>query len=323
MKSPGKQINGCYKCNSKQFGFKKDIKGKKYLTFCLDCEAINRKIINQCPYCKSTDYEKWGKDVRNFSAVQCVKCELVYLKNPLSDKVQSLYYKNYSTNIHQKKEIKKKQRSIMYKQELNYLINCVEDFKKIKTVLDVGCGGGYFLDLFKKKGKKTYGLEVGDEAYLTAKKKHKMYYGDFDERSNINMKFDLIVMRGVVEHVDYPKKYVSFAQKLLKKSGYILITATPNLDSICAKIFKERWTLHSPESHILHLKESHVDKLFPKKKYMKAGSGSFYLNTPYENFSKDISVISKEIKKQKKGLESNTVSPPFFNNMMTVVYKKK
>ena len=38
----------------------------------------------------------------------------------------------------------------MYKHELNYLIETADNFKKIKDVLDIGCGGGFFLDLLKK-----------------------------------------------------------------------------------------------------------------------------------------------------------------------------
>ena len=150
-----------------------------------------------------------------------------------------------------------------------------------------------------------------------------MFYGEFNKKLNIKKKFDLIVMRGVIEHVDNPKKYISYAQKILKKSGYILISATPNLDCIAAEIFKERWTQHRPESHILHLKESHVDQLFSKNNFIKVGSKSLYLNTPYEDFFKDISLILKELKKQKKGLKSDLRSPAFFGNMMTLIYKKK
>ncbi len=323
MQIKKKQIKGCYSCGSKILKLEKDIRGKKYAKTCSICNTINRKIINYCPYCNSIDYEKWGENVRNFSSVKCKKCKIVYLKNPLSNDAQSLYYKNYLNNVHQKKNVKKKQRTIMYKHELDYLIDSIEDFTKINDVLDVGCGGGYFLDLFKKKRKKTYGVEVGLDSYLTAKKKHTMFYGEFNEKLNIKKKFDLIVMRGVIEHVDDPKQYVHYAQKILKKSGYILITATPNLDCISAEIFKERWTQHRPESHILHLKESHVDQLFSKKKFTKYGSKSLYLNTPYENFFKDISIILKEIQKQKKGIKSSLTSPAFFGNMMTLIYKKK
>ena len=316
-----KKIYGCYNCFAKLVPLKKS-KSPFYPVICSKCKTINRKIINNCLFCGSKNSEPWGKPVRNFFSVKCKNCNIVYIKNPLLKKVQSLFYENYLKNVHQKKQIKKKQRSIMYKIELNYLISCIKNFKKIKNVLDVGCGGGYFLDLLKKIKKKTFGVEAGRDSFLEAKKKHKMFYGEFNEKLNIKHKFDLIVMRGVIEHVSYPKKYAYYGQKLLKKNGYLFITATPNLDSIAARIFKERWTLHRPESHILHLSEGHVDKLFPRKKFTKVGSKSLYLDTPYENFEQDIKRISKEITSQNKGNNSHQESPPFFGSMMTVVYKK-
>ncbi len=314
-----KKIKGCYNCFSKLLPLKKD---KKYPVICSKCKTVNRKIIRDCLYCGSKNSEPWGKPVRNFYSVKCKNCNIVYIKNPLSEKVQSLFYKNYLKNVHQKKQIKKKQRSIMYKIELDYLISCIKNFQKIEKVLDVGCGGGYFLDLLKKNKKKTFGVEVGKDSYLEAKKKHKMFYGEFNEKLKIKTKFYLIVMRGVIEHVTNPKKYVYYGQKLLKKNGYLFITATPDLDSVAARIFKERWTLHRPESHILHLTEGHVDKLFLPKKFTKVGSKSLYLDTPYENFNNDIKRISNEIISQKKGNISVKESPPFFGSMMTVVYKK-
>lgn len=323
MKIKSKQINGCLNCNEKSFHFENDILKKKYPTTCKKCGIKNRKIINCCPYCKSKKYSKWGSEIRQFYSVKCSECLIVYIKNPLSSEAQNLYYSNYATNVHQKKDYKVKQRSIMYKQELNYFKNKVEDFDKIKNILDVGCGGGFFLDLFKKYKKKTYGVEVSNDSYEIAKKKHNMYYGKFDNKLKLNIKFDLIIMRGVVEHVENPKGYLKKAQKNLKKGGYLFISATPNLDCISADIYKERWTQHRPESHILHLSESHIDKVFSNKEFIKIDSHSFYLNTPYENFKDDINKISLEIKKQQKGLKSNTVSPAFFGNMMTLIYKKR
>ena len=112
MEIKKRHVDGCIKCNSKILKFEKDIKGKKYPTTCKNCKTILRKIVNYCPYCKSKSYEKWGEKVRNFYSVKCKNCELVYLKNPLSNKTQSLYYKNYATNVHQKGNLKNKQRSI-------------------------------------------------------------------------------------------------------------------------------------------------------------------------------------------------------------------
>ena len=322
MEIKKKQIEAFLNCGCKKFEYKSDIKKIKYPFKCSKCGIINRKTINYCPYCKSKRYKKWGNPVRNFYAVECATCYAVYLKNPLSNEAQSLYYKNYAKNVHQKRDIKVKQRSEMYKQEVDFLIKNVKNFRKINDILDVGCGGGFLLDVFKKLKKNTFGIEVGLDSYEIAKKKHKMYYGNFDKKLSINRKFDIIIMRGVIEHVDDPKSYVYLSQKMLKKNGYILISATPDLNAISAKIFKERWTQHRPESHLIHLSEDHVDKLFSKKYFTKVGSKSFYIGSPYENFADDINVISSELKKQKSNSKSNLISPAFFGNMMTLIYKK-
>jgi len=322
MRIKHKTIKGCAKCGSIDFTSQKDLAGKSYPTTCKNCETVNRKIVNQCPYCKSKKYSKWGKEIRNFYAVECADCSLVYLKNPLNDKMQNLYYSKYATYVHQKLNIKKKQRKVMYQIELDYFIKCVNNFNKLKEVLDVGCGGGFFLDLIKKYKKKTYGLEISEDSYEIAKKKHKMYFGKFNKKIFKKKKFDLIILRGVLEHVPNPKKYIYNAQKILKKNGYVFITATPDIKSISANLFKERWTQHRPESHILHLGENHIDNLFPKRNYQKIGSKHLYLNTPYENFESDIKKIYLEIIRKEKKIKSKIISPAFFGNMMTLVFKK-
>lgn len=314
-------IDGCFSCNSR-LAPKYNKKIKSFPRVCVKCKTINRTIVKNCPYCKSKKYEMWGRPVRNFFSAKCNSCGIVYIKNPLSNEGQNLFYKYYLTNVHQKEKVKNKQRSKMYRLELDFLIKNMINFKKTKDILDVGCGGGYFLDLLKKEGKKTHGIEVGTDSYLVAKRKHKMYFGEFGHKLKIKKKFDLIIFRGVIEHVKNPTGYVLKAQKLLKRGGYIFITATPNLDCAAAKIFKERWSLHRPESHLLHLSEEHVDKIFNKKSFLKVASKSFYLDTPYENLEKDLVLILNEIRKQKRKIKSDKISPAFFESMMTVLFKK-
>ena len=57
------------------------------------------------------------------------------------------------------------------------LVNKIEKKKNLKnrTVLDIGCNDGSLLDIFKKKGAVTFGIEPTN-AYLEAEKKgHKVY----------------------------------------------------------------------------------------------------------------------------------------------------
>ena len=74
--------------------------------------------------------------------------------------------------------------------------------------------------------------------------------------------------------------------------------------------------------HILHLSEEHVDEIFKTKSFIKVASKSFYLDTPYENFERDLVSILNEIKEKKKKIKSKNISPAFFESMMSVIYKK-
>lgn len=96
----------------------------------------------------------------------------------------------------------------------------IRSFVSGGCVLDVGCSGGQFLDYFKKSGYDCYGIEYGKEAAQEAAKKHKVYEGDFLYYSQ-NIKFDLIIFRGVIEHIPNPRLYLNKAIQLLSDQAHI------------------------------------------------------------------------------------------------------
>ena len=101
----------------------------------------------------------------------------------------------------------------MYQLEFSWILPYIKKITGLymPKVLDVGCSGGYFLDIFKEHGFNTFGIEYGDEAVREASRKHKVFKGTFPEIA-LTDQFDLIIFRGVIEHVPNPVSY-------LKKSG--------------------------------------------------------------------------------------------------------
>ena len=101
---------------------------------------------------------------------------------------------------------------------------------KNKTVLEVGCGTGFFAFLAKKAGaKKVVGVDYSNEAIRLAKKNHSLsglefYCRDFQK---IRGKFDVIVSLGVIEHIDSPIKALRQLKNLLAKNGHLIIVC-PN-----------------------------------------------------------------------------------------------
>ncbi len=274
--------------------------------------------LKECPWCASTKHESWGEPVRKFQAVRCRNCELIFIKNRLNETGLNKYYADYLSHVHQANDLLNQQRSVMYQLEFDLIARYLPRKAKI---LDVGCSGGYFLDLFSVRGHKCYGVEFGDEAAKEAAKKYTVWLGKFSELA-IPKKFDLIIFRGVIEHVPYPKTYLKKALSLLKEGGLIYITSTPNADAFCCDLFKENWGLHVPEPHLMHFRPRHFDAYFGKKGLRKVTQHFFYQETPYANIEEDALKVAEAIRCRRTGDKIDFKSPAFWGNMLSLVYCK-
>lgn len=277
-------------------------------------------FLEKCPWCFSRKRKKWGNGINGFKTMNCLSCGLIYVTNPLNIKGLQKLYSKYLTNMHTKNRDMVTKRRKMYKIEFEFVNNFMNQKKK-NIVLDIGCSGGYFLDLFQKARYECYGVEFGEEAAKVAAKKYKIWYGNFADMS-IDVKFNLIIFRGVIEHVSSPRIYLQKAMSLLKKNGLIYITSTPNGSSFCANLFREKWNQHDPRFHLMHFSPKHFDEFFQRNKYQKIAEAAFYTETPYASVVNDAKLVLKAILKDEKKKKINFTSPAFFGNMMSLVYRK-
>ena len=273
--------------------------------------------LQNCPWCESDSYKTWGRTVRGFKSVKCRTCGLIYVKNRLNETGLQKYYGDYLSKVHQVDAMLNKQRTLMYELEFSL----IHKYMKGGSVLDVGCSGGYFLDMFSKNGYECFGVEFGKEAASEAKEKYKVWDGNICN-IKINRNFDLIIFRGVIEHISYPKAYLDKAVSLLNSGAMVYITSTPNRDAFCCNLFKEMWNQHEPEAHLMHFGPSHFDQYFSKHNMTKVVEHNFYEDTPYANIDKDILNVAKAIKAKASRKKIDFRSPAFWGNMMSLIYKK-
>lgn len=281
-------------------------------------ESSDYEILTECPWCCSTAYEKWGERLRNFDTVQCQDCGLIYVKNRLNDNGLQKYYSGYLSRVRSVATQLNEQRKVIYEVEFHL----IHKYAKTTNVLDVGCSGGYFLDLFHKQGYECFGVEFDEEAVNEAKKKYQVWCGKFDELE-IDKRFDLIIFRGVIEHIPDPKTYLDKAVSLLNPEGYVYITSTPNADAFCCDLFKEMWNQHVPEAHLMHFNPRHFDTYFEAHGFSKIFQFCFYEETPYANVEEDILQVTKAIQLKRQGKPIEFSSPAFWGNMLSLIYQKR
>jgi SAM-dependent methyltransferase len=124
------------------------------------------------------------------------------------------------------------------------------------NVLDVGCGGGDFLDLARTAGLRTFGLELNPTAAEKARAKGHEIFNQLLHDIPANAcpgGFDLITLFQVLEHVPDPIGIIAQASARLKSGGYISI-AVPSKTGICRFLpwdpaqwpphHISRWNLH-------------------------------------------------------------------------------
>lgn len=96
-----------------------------------------------------------------------------------------------------------------------------------KSILDLGCGNGFFTKYFKKYDKRIVGVDgsiYGLKQALMAGFDECWQVKDFNsDPIELHEKFDLIICKDVMEHLLFPDQFLQNATKLLSPNGRLLV----------------------------------------------------------------------------------------------------
>jgi 2-polyprenyl-3-methyl-5-hydroxy-6-metoxy-1,4-benzoquinol methylase len=199
-----------------------------------------------CPLCasdKSFDLTKLFSS-KDMPVCICKKCSLVYLNPRHSNEWYESYYKNSSLRVddnNRRKEIalyEEKQYQIKGKSVLNFISsNCNIEIDRM-SVLEVGCTSGGILRYFKDSGAASVAGVDPESEYVDYGKNLSginIYNGFLDEfYKNNKDKYNVIIMRHVVEHLFDPLTNLELVNSLLDEDG-VLFVETPSLYSMGIK----------------------------------------------------------------------------------------
>lgn len=133
-----------------------------------------------------------------------------------------------------------------------YLELIEQAYGKKGRMLDIGAATGFFLDIARKRGWETAGVEPSDHAAAMGRAKGiDVRTGTLDALEAPDHSFDVITMWDVIEHVPEPRETLRQVRRLLRPGGIVAIN-TPDADSLWARVMGMRWHLIVPPEH-LHL----------------------------------------------------------------------
>jgi 2-polyprenyl-3-methyl-5-hydroxy-6-metoxy-1,4-benzoquinol methylase len=113
-----------------------------------------------------------------------------------------------------------------------------------KRLLDVGCGGGWFLRIARQLGAETFGIEPSVHgAEQTRRSGIEVFNGTMETYLSENgdtRKFDIITANHVIEHAPDPVATFRQITRLLLPGGLIWISV-PNARSYFSRTLGDRW----------------------------------------------------------------------------------
>ena len=244
-----------------------------------------------CKICSYKSVEKlnikFNYNNKKFSIFHCYNCEAAVTYPFLSEANLKHLYKSGKG---QDNSNKKKLNIIMHYLrtffiEFFYLKKIKKIFpRKNNSVLDFGCGDGYLGLSLKKSFSKVYFSDFDSSNNNLHSPKNNLFYIPLKKVFIDNKKFDLIILRHVLEHMPNPKIIIHKLSKLLNKNGKILIEVPAfSIDYFWMKVFKESYFQWEIPFHLFHFSPKSIKILFQKNFRIKFLNYSQYVLAPSVN----------------------------------------
>jgi SAM-dependent methyltransferase len=282
-----------------------------------------------CDLCGGDALVDWDI-ARSNNLSKCNDCGLVFTNPRIaasSLKDELIYDDAYFLQKSRMTEKLINARKLSYQKEIDQLEIITG---KKGSILDVGCGMGFLLEVMSEKWEK-HGCDVSTYALSEAKKKGvKTYQGEFENISFGDSLFDVIYFRASLHHAYSPKKCIEKAYECLNKNGVVAITMSNNRDGICGKLFRGSIKSYEQAHNYLfdtdnlerYLESSGFEIINIQYPYMYSGYGSLndIMSLPFLYIKY---LILKKTGKINMPDNYDFSSPTFYKNYVNIYARRK
>ncbi len=221
----------------------------------------NKIVSFRCPVCDHSTFVHWKivKDYsisgESFPLADCSHCGFRCTLQPPDESACGIYYQSqeYISHSDIREGFVFRMYHIVRRVMLGSKARLVARWTNGKTLLDVGCGTGYFAGFMARNGYETTGVEVDEQSRISAQKKFNIPVFPPADLFNgqIGGRFSAITLWHVMEHLYNPGKYWERFHNLLEDDG-VLIIAVPNRDGVEASWYDTYWAGYDVPRHLWH-----------------------------------------------------------------------
>ena len=216
----------------------------------------------------STD-RLFATTARIFQVVECRGCRLIRLNpQPHPSELNQFYPANYwfTPEAGATAQLEQLYRRFVMLDKLQFVERAVHESKQEGIVLDVGCGGGLFLQLLRERGHVKAGPSMGLDFSIDAAGaawRHAgvpAVCGSLTSAPLAPGSCSAIMMFHVLEHLYDPASYLEAAHRLLAPGGR-LVAQVPNAACWQFILFGERWNGIDVPRHLIDFRAADLDQL--------------------------------------------------------------
>ncbi len=257
--------------------------------------------IEICPVCGSPELvpsfttKDYYATHEEFEVWQCKSCGFLFTQNFPDGVDMARYYEtdDYISHSNTNKGLVNK----IYHAVRSYMMNKKAVLVKnnsaegAKTILDFGCGIGFFLNKMKKNGFEIKGIDVSETARKYATTHFDIETFAPEKLSDfIDGSFDIITSWHSLEHVEALNEILKQFRRVLADNGTLFV-AVPNAKSEDAAYYKETWAAYDVPRHLWHFTPPTVRILaknagFKVEKMLPMPFDAFYISMLSEKYRK-------------------------------------
>jgi 2-polyprenyl-3-methyl-5-hydroxy-6-metoxy-1,4-benzoquinol methylase len=264
--------------------------------------------VSSCPVCSSGSFQTFGeaKDYtvshETFHLQKCVDCDFLFTSPRPEDSALGNYYisNEYVSHTAKATTLFDKLYETSRELALRWKLTLVKKYiltASQPTVLDYGCGTGFFLKKFKENGFNIAGVEPSSIAKKAAEENTGIkIYKSIDD---ISGNFDVITLWHVLEHVANLNELITELKKRLNEKGTLFI-AVPNYKSNDATHYGMQWAGYDVPRHLWHFEQKTMTQLLSQHKLHVVEEIPMKLDAIY------VSMLSEKYKSGKQSLLSFT-----------------